>query len=253
MNSLRRLLPLTLVGFALFLSAETPSPHPGPAAVAKTPPSSSTDQPPPATYNYYGTFNVIPKSNPDPSTRNHDSRSETLVTAFTGALVLTSLLQWCTIRRQAKIMTVQYNQSVNLINWNCSGRIRDDGTLRIWAEFQNSSDYQITFTGSITVEGQKQDFKDDEYLSPKYSKPVAFNIPVADNLYGINPSVSGHITYTRNQITKEQVSVRWKGTVEYTRWEKDKTWHFNLAQLKTEYKPMHKRRFRFLSFHVPQI
>lgn len=242
MNRLSGLLPLFLVASVLFLSAESNLPRNTPSRLpqASTRPAAvpPTDfvTPQAQTYNYYGTFNVIPKSTPDFWTRNHDridGLSAGIVALFTVALFATSYLQWKTIKHQAKIMEAQYNQSVNLINWNCSEKLGDN-KLRIWAAFVNSSDYPITFSGSITVERETSNFE-AEYLSPRYSKTVGFNVPMPVQDSSSSPSVDAQITYTRNQITKEQVSVIWKGKVDYSRWESDKRWHFNRTQLTTKY------------------
>ncbi len=72
-------------------------------------PEATADHRQPETYNYYGNFNYVPPGTAVPRgfwSKNANviaGLSTVFVAIFTGALVLTSCLQWCAIKGQAEI------------------------------------------------------------------------------------------------------------------------------------------------------
>jgi hypothetical protein len=215
------ILLVVLIGFVLFLTAATNIPR-----------ATSTALPTPA----------IPP--PNFWTSNHDrieGLSAIITGLFTAALFITSLLQWSTIKHQADIMEAQFDQWIDFANWSCTDKPRD-GKLHVSAELINSTGFPVIFSGSVKVGEESISFT-EEFLSPRYSKLLGFDvlvtIPVTgEPRYTILPPVTAHLIFVRNRIIKKKIIATWEGSVQYSHWQSDGNWHFTAAHISTRTKSM---------------
>jgi hypothetical protein len=249
MKLLRRLSTLILIVSALLLSAasadrlETGHDSQPPKAKTKTGDKYSAPEPvsphaekpnpyPPTdkrdseTYNYYGHFSYVPPAitvsvGSDPWT----IAATILLTIFTGALVVTSFLQWWAIGRQADLMQANFDQRIELANWRME-RPRDH-KVRIWVDLVNPTGFPLTITGSLAVGEKEQQFQ-DEILPPNTNSPksIDFEISTASNEYApIDRPVNGYFSH-RHKITNKPVMDPWKGTLRGVWWgQRMHKWH----------------------------
>jgi hypothetical protein len=127
--------------------------------------------------------------------------------AYTGI----SLGLWCTTNRQAKLMQAQFDQRIELANWRCVEKPRDD-QLKIRVDLVNPSGYPVTFTGYLRVGSQEQIFP-NQILSPNTASPksIDFQISIAGNRWGtVHSTVKGNFTHV-DRITGHSIPDDWKG------------------------------------------
>ncbi len=153
------------------------------------------------------------------------------IAAFTVALVYVSRRQWKILERQADLMQAQFDQWIDLTNWRCAGKPRDN-KLRIMVDLINPTGFPITLTGNLTV-GEEKWFADNEFLSPKSPRSIEFKISIANDQWDVHPPVTAHFTYP-DRITKTPILWDQAGRLDCVTWKSDGQWHATFRQLVDE-------------------
>jgi hypothetical protein len=148
------------------------------------------------TYNYY-----YPEK-PTVSIVWFQTITTVLLLLFTGGLWITSIWQWRAIERQATLMQAQFDQWIELTNWRCVGKPRDN-KLKIMVDLTNPTGFPITLTGNLTG-GEEEWPADNEFFSPSSPRSIEFKISITNDQWDVHPPVTAHFTYP-DRITKTPI------------------------------------------------
>ena len=158
------------------------------------------------------------------------------IAAFTVALVSVSRRQWRTFEkqsaildRQATLMQAQFDQWINLTNWECVGKPQDN-VLKVKAGLVNPTNFPIKVTGTLIVAPGEGYRVDDVVLLPNSPIEMEFKISIPKDEWSVQSTVVPDFTYL-HRITNKLISQRWVGRLDCAIWAGDHQWHPTFTQL----------------------